>query len=353
MRRLAPILVFVAVTSPPVTALADGNTQLTLTVGVEADSNALRQQGVDQRQDQASRFFLHLETGEMFGRGQQVVLSTMSGGKVYRTHPDEDALLNQATVRTTLFPLISEDMRWLFLYAKGSAKDRTERVDHQGYLRASTLGGAGLALGPVVVSAGAGASVFVFKPDEDLSSVGPSLEASASLEPLDDLRLSVALVRVSKAFRSARWVRRTGTGIVRDLQEVRRDTAEVWVGSLTYEALFVATVASTYTKQDSNSYGQAYRRMGGTLTLSVPTPIALVISGQLRVQKTKYHDEQFIDETLAIDEDNRNSTVLALDWEVTESLGAELRYSLYLQEAGTSEADYQRQLLFLGVSLAM
>ncbi len=334
-------------------AQEDAPLRLGLKVGVESDSNARREEGAATEDDLLTRFFLILDADHSQGPGQELSARLRSGGKLYRNTQRETALLNQADLRYTLRPLLAWDAPWLFLYASGNVKDRTEQERFRDYLQLGVSAGAGASLGPVVLSAGGSLRRFIFKPDPDQSSDGPGAEASLRWSITDTWIAQLAWSYQVRAFDALRFVQQDSGEVVRDEEGrvFRGDETWGWSAGLTWRGPLIAQLSGSLLDNRSNSYGQGIRRIGGALNLTLPLPADLVLSGRASLQRTLYDDAIFVDETYLNDEDNRNTWVVSLEWPLTPLLSVEAKYSAFTQEFGLASADYFRQLLFLGVGI--
>jgi hypothetical protein len=324
-----------------------------LEAGMEADSNPEREEGAQTAGGLLGRYFLRVDGLGVSGRSQQLSAAFRSGGKLYESHGSEDTVINALQARWTVLPLTEWEARWLFVYLSGSAKDRTEKGHRRDYFRAQGGAGLGVNLGPVTLRTGAATGRFLYKPDARLSNVGPSVDAGASWRIDDAWSLDLGATRTFRDYRTVRFVETTRLGgeVLEDPDgRVRRDRAVFLSAGLSYRGPVIVDTVGTWYANESNSYGQSLVRLGGTLTLTSPLFAGIYGSVRLGLQRTEYADPIFLDETLAVDDDNRNTLVLELTRGLVDSVGIVLRYALYSQEFGTRETDYARQLLFVGLS---
>lgn len=326
--------------------------QAELKLGVEVDSNASREEGQVVQSDALTRYFLKLVSRQSAGSGQSLSLKFRSGGKLYQEIDTEDAWLNQGDVRYMIQPLSTWDQRWLFLYANGSLKDRTERGRRRDYLLTSGSGGVGLSLGPVSLTLGSGASLFVFKPNRELSNRGPLTEASAQWRLSDAWLLRAGLGLRRRDYDTARFIGREPGQVARDLETARSDQTRSLVAGVSYRGPVIVSLDLTWLDVASNSFGQSLARVGGVVSLTTPLPWSFFFHGRFSLQRTLYDDEVLIqDASLLVDEDNRNALSLELERSLYGALGVSARYALYTQEFGAREADYSRRLLFVGLDV--
>ncbi len=324
-----------------------------LEAGMEADSNPERAEGTDTAGGLLGRYFLRIDGVGVSGRSQQLSAGFRSGGKFYESHGSEDTLINALQARWTVLPLTEWDARWLFVYASASAKDRTEKGHRRDYFRAQAGAGLGVELGALTLHTGAAQGRFLYKPDGRLSNSGPSFDAGASWRIAEEWTLDLGATRALRDYRTVRFVETTRSGgeVLADGDgTLRRDRAIFLSGGLSYRGPVIVDAVGTWYANDSNSYGQSLVRLGGALTLTSPLFAGLYGSVRLGLQRTQYADPIFLDETLAVDDDNRNTLVLELARNLVDSVGVVLRYSLYAQEFGTRDTDYARQLFFVGLS---
>ena len=357
MRRLwatCGALLWICLTFFPSALSAQDNLSLDLKVGLEGDNNAGRSEGPQADPDLLTRYFLKLEAAHAVSRGQRLSLKFRSGGKFYREEVDENTLINQVDINHVISPLEAFDQRWLFLFVRGSFKDRLERGGSRDYQRGGGAAGLGLGFGDLTLRAAVGASIFLFKPDPALSSRGPSSELGASLALGQDWVARAGFSVREKSYQTMRLVSRDETGqVVRDENVLREDLAQIVSAGLTWRGPVVSSLDLSWVSIASNSHGQSIERLGAAVTLTAPLPWSVFLSGRLSLQRTNYADELFVstDKTLAIDEDNRNTFVLELERPLSELLSVVARYSVFAQEFGVEEADYNRQLIFLGMGV--
>ncbi len=330
----------------------DGELHLDLKLGMESDTNALREEGQDKQADLLGRYFLKVESNATVGSEGRLWLKFRSGGKFYESYRDENALLNQANARYVFLPLQSIEARWLYVYVYGNIKDRTEKGSRRDYLRLASAAGLGVNLGPVSLSGGAGLHTFGYKPDPRLSFDGTLLEATLSGRITDAWVLQASYNRTLRGYESVLFVQRDNGAVVIDDQErLRADTSQVVSGGVSYRGSWILSAELLWLSTRSNSHGQSLDRYGAALTGTFPLFWDILCSTRLSLQRTLYDDEIFLDETLAVDEDNRNVLVVELERPVSDTLSLVARYSLYAQEFGSSDTDYSRQLFFLGMGL--
>jgi hypothetical protein len=333
----------------PSSVLAEGP-DIALEIGMEADSNPERVEGASPLSDLVGRYFLRVDDLGVAGRSQDLSVRYRSGGKLYQSFEEENALINQMDGRWRLYPFATSGVRWGWAEVRGSVKDRTERGHRRDYQRGRASGGIGLALGPVRLSALGGAGRFVYKPDRRLSNDGPIVEGRLVWRLSDTWVTQVSLSRVWRDYRTARLVPIEEASTL-DQDAIRSDRALVGSAGVSYRGPVIVDVVGTWYENESNSYGQSLERLGASLTVTSPIWGGVIGSARVGLQRTSYSDVIFLDETLAVDEDNRNSVVLELERGLFGGVGMVLRYSLYAQEFGTRDTDYARQLLFLGLSV--
>lgn len=319
---------------------------------MEADSNPERVEGTSTPSDLLARYFLRVDGFGVSGKGQSLSARYRSGGKVYQSHPDENAWLNALEARWTVLPGASVNERWFHIYTQVSAKDRTEKGHQRDYFRARAGGGLGLELGPVTLRGGGASTWFLYKPDGQLSNTGPTVNGSISWRIAESWSLDLGGQRAWREYRSVRRVESTRGGQIFPDPDgaLRRDVATYLSGGVSYRGPLIVDLQGTWYENDANSYGQSLVRAGGNLTLTSPLFAGFIGSVRLGLQRTAYADPIPLDPTLEVDDDNRNSLVVELTRNLYEDVGLTARYSLYAQEFGTAETDFSRQLFFLGLS---
>ena len=329
-----------------------GDFQLDLKLGLENDTNAAREEGVVTRGDVLTRYFLKASSAHTTGPGQRLSLKFRSGGKLYQTEEAENALINQGDLRYTFMPLLALEQRWLFAYAAGSVKDRTEQGHRRDYLRANGVGGLGLSLGPVTLTVGAGVSAFAFKPSPPLSTFGPYSAFGAPVRLSDEWYLRAGFSARRRLYDSARLVGRDLDETVLDTDTRRRELSQSAVFGVGWRGPVVASLDVSWLDNTSNSTGQSFQRLGVTLTATASLPWSLFVSGRFGLQRSFYDDGRLInDASLLIDEDNRNNFTLEVERPIYGPFNVALRYALYAQALGSREADYSRHLFFSGLGI--
>lgn len=326
--------------------------RLNLKLGLESDSNPSREEGPNPRGDVLTRYFLKASYAAAVQPGQRASARLLSGGKLFERVDREDALLNQVDLSYTALPLWSLEQRWLSLWARAGFKDRTERGSQRDYLRMASAAGLGGRWSWLNLSAGVGYGLFHYKPDGRLSSQGLTLEAQASASWSDDWLLALSWSQAQRGFAAPRFVQRASGDVVAQEERPRQDEVTAASASVTWRGPVILGLSATLLENQSNSYGQALRRYGGTLLLTAPLPWEIFVSARLGLLRTFFADRIFIiDDTLSINEENRNTLVIEVERPLWGALGLSASYSLYTQEFGASDADYLRQLLFAGVGV--
>lgn len=332
-------------------AWSQDNTLVDFSLGLESDSNARRVEGTEVAGDTLTRYFLQVQHREAVGSGQTVGFSLRSGGKLYDSTKEEDALLHQASMTYGLLPLLAWGHRWLFVQARANVKDRTERGNQRDYLRLSSSGSLGVSWEGVSLVGGTGYSVFHYKPNPKSSNHGLLLDLALRWNLNDTWVFHGSVSRSVRDFESDRRQSEPGGSVVLVEGDLRRDTSLVYTGGASYQGFWVVGASLSYLRNRSDSYGQAFQRYGATLTASVPLPWSFFAHLRASLFRIHFEDEVYLDESLALDEENRNTFIVELERPLYGRLYGTARYSMFLQESGVSEADYQRRLFFLGLGV--
>lgn len=312
-------------------------------LGVEYDDNPLRQESYSDVGDGLSRYLVGMDIlTDLVGRGQ-VSVSLRQGGEYFFRFEEARTMLSEGRgVASMRLPGA------LRLELRGDVRDRYEETSVRDYVR----GGASLRLwrgsGPVQLGVDGGMRFFAFKPTATSSNTGPRVQAMATVELGERLRVDVGGGWVWRNYRSEAWVLEEGR-IVRDSEgALRADRFDTLAVGGRYQGGFAASLGYRYARNQSNSYGQELQRHGVVASATVPLWWEMYWSGRVEVQRTRYEDPVLLDEIFYLDEENRNSFGTALARRVGSKLELEVRYSVFLQEFGL-DGSYQRQVL--GVSL--
>ncbi|TXC68567.1 hypothetical protein FRC91_18485 [Bradymonadales bacterium TMQ1] len=312
--------------------------------GSEYDSNPSREEGAGSAGDGLTRYYGELELESDVGERGQVRGQVQHGGKVFWGAREADAFLSAAQVAGA---------RWfesgLAVSASGDVKDRSERVSVRDYVRAGASGQVMWSGGPLRMWGGGGWRYFGFKPQPEVSSQGPMVQAGAAFRLRSDMWARAAWSRSWRGFEGEPLRLRGNQTLDWEEGARRADVFDVVQAGVSYRRWLVAELGYAYQRNQSNSYGQGLRRHQVEASLTLPGPWEIFVSGRVEVQRTRYEDPVLIDETFVIDDENRNAFVVAVARQVAENWEVELRYDLYAQEFGVGEA-YGRQVLGLSVA---
>lgn len=324
--------------------------RLLLKLGGEMDTNARRVTGDSTRMDGVIRLFLKgrlAATHEVLGG---LELKLLLGAKAFARTGDQDAIATALNLRY-FRNLARGDAGALNVYAYGDLRDRSESTSTRDYLRGGVSAGLLWSLAPISLSVGGGYHTFIYKPDLGSNHGGGRLESALRFtEGAWGASLSYAMLE--RDFGVARFVR-IGELVALDPGVLREDLLHVlrlggtWRGESTL-------ISAAYGVQinSSNSYGPGLVRHSGDVAWTQSVWSSLVFHLQGSIQWTFFDDPVRLDETLQIDDENRNQLQLSVSYAFTESLGAELRYALYTQAFG-DDASFLRQLVFLGMSVSV
>jgi hypothetical protein len=319
--------------------------RLVFKAGIEHDSNTRRQIGSETLPDQALRLFAKLS--------QQVTLGTLAlldtrllfGAKAHRDIPDEDAFVSSAQIALKS-PLWTTDSAALALLCSADFADRSERSSQRDYTRASAIAGLGAQWWRLSASIMGGGHAFIYKPQLEANHAGWMLHSSVALALLDELELGVSYALIDRAFDSMRFVD-VESIITTDEHTKRRDSLHAVRASLSYKHGFIASAAYSLQLNQSNSVGPGLVRHGVDLLWTQEVFWTIMLSAKLRLLRTHYDDPVRIDQTLAIDDADRNELGITLSIPLFSTLQLELGYAFFGEALG-SQADFSRHLAYLG-----
>jgi hypothetical protein len=312
--------------------------------GIEIDTNPSRLSGASPASETDVVERLYLELGLSSAQpAMGIGASARIGLKRFHETREEDALVADLSVGAT---------RRLWdgggLALSLSARHRGERGHIRDYVRL----GASLALvwepGPLRLRAGPEVGWFLYRPDPELSSTGPGAGFELGWQIVEAFRVQLGY-RFQLRYYDQRQVA-SEAGTLRLVESAAREDVG-HTGGLTFalETSFLARLELFVQRNDSNSFGKSLTRFGGRLATTFSLPGEVFLHGTASVQRTSFDDEVLIDPTFGVDDENRNAFEVSLSRDVWRWLGAEVRYSLYLQEFGGDDAAYERHLIYAGL----
>ena len=333
----------------------EGSGPSALKVGVELDSNPSQQVAPAGGWGAAGalRAFIKLQEQRRVGEGGGVEGKLLLGAKHYWDLGEEDALLVSWTqgLRWALW-------RWpnvglLEVSGRVDLGDRSERRSRRDYFRVGVVAGLRWVAEGWWLWGGGGYRFFHFKPDAASDHDGGVAEFGLGVRLWEEASALVNYTLLDRRFAVPR-MQAEGELVVLDHGVLRRDRLHAWRAAVSYHSGWSATLAYTLQLNRTNGFGSGLVRHTGELRLGVPLPWDLLMAGSLRVQRTWYDDPVRIDETLQIDDENRNELVLSLQIPLWTSVALELRYGLYTEGMG-DEAHFLRHLIYggLGVDFAL
>lgn len=363
--RIAAAIVCLAVAfAAASSARADDATRLVLKAGGEYDTNARRLVGAEPVADELVRLFLKADVERALGDFGRGGVKLLLGGKLYQDVDEENTLLSSITASWSRILAVGAGIDgeglWLGVWLRGDFADRSEQVSTRDYLRAGGVAGLHAGWGPVSLSAGGGYRAFVYKPDLASNHHGASAEVGLGVDIWEGLRGRASYVFIARDFDVERLLGAGDGVIVLDVGgELRRDALHATRLELGWRGAFLLAASYGLQINTSNSFGPGLVRHIGEASWTQPLWWGLRLAVTGRLQRTLYDDPVRIDETLQIDDEDRNQLVVGLNIPVPpletglgleRIFGLELRYSLYTEALGRSEADFVRHLVYVGLS---
>lgn len=313
--------------------------------GLEYDDNPQRLDGYEGGGDSLTRYVFGGDARSPVGEDGQVSVSLRHGGKFFRRQTAANAAVTQVGGSGTW-----RQSRWFYLQGLVDLKDRSERGRDRDYTRGGAALRVGSSLGPTRLWADGGWRFFTFKPTPSSSNRGPQLRLGARWLIRGDLVGQLSWTRRWRSYdRIALTVRDDRFVPLGDDVE-RRDLYQVWAASLQYRDRINARLRYQLAINDSNSYGQGFRRHALEARLTVPLPWEVFVSARAELQRARYESPIDIDDSLRLDEDHRNAFVAAASRNIVGPWEAELRYSIFAHEFG-ADGDYRRQTIALLIGI--
>lgn len=310
--------------------------------GLEVDTNARRLNGASTEPELLERFFLELGLGS--SEDDHVIRGSLRvGAKHFHETGDEDAVVTDLSA--SLQRRLVGDFGALLQL---SARDRTEHGHLRDYARIGAQVGLYVRPGSFDLRAGPLVGYFLYKPDSELSSGYLGAFVNAAWAISDVFTWSLSYTYQSRNY-SQRRIEESSAGLVYNQDEAREDNSHTVGTSLRVQTAFLVRLDAYWQRNLSNSFGKPFSRIVARLSATVSLPWELYLNAQASIQRTTFDEGVLIDPTFTVDDENRNSFELGVSRSLLDWLGAEVRYSLYLQEFGGDEVDYERHLLYGGL----
>ncbi|MBN1944251.1 MAG: hypothetical protein JW797_01190 [Bradymonadales bacterium] len=310
--------------------------------GLEVDTNPQRLVGVTSDSDLVERFFLQADLDHQ-QPGQMQHGSIRLGGKRFYRTGDEDTLI--ADLSGTIWYRLFEGVA---ISSRLTVRDRTERGHIRDYARLGANLGLTFSFAGFHVRAGPAAGYFLYKPNPDLCSRSVGGFAETGYHPSASWSVGVSYSFTDRLYRQ-RQVFSSATGLRYDQDNARQDADHVVGASVAYNGPFMVNLDLYWQRNLSNSYGKRFSRFIGRLTGAFPLPWEFIANLQGSLQQTGFDEGVLVDPTFTVEDENRNSLVVAISRPITSWLRAEIRYSWYTQEFGGDESTYQRHLIYGGL----
>ena len=350
MRRVIHFMLYgilLVATSTPACPVAAQEHVWSLKAGQEVDSNPLRVVEAGSDTDTATRMlgswsFRH-RLGLM-GVGQWGVTV---GGRALVATSSESAVVSQFR-HSEVFRV---HPRWTVGWGI-DAKDRTERQGFRDYRRGGLALDVVRAIGVLDLSVQGSWQAFQFKPDASLSWHGPQGMVAFDVYATDWLTVQ-GRQSVGGRFVGEEALPSFDEGAVRDSNRFRQDLlVSSGVRISIASSLASLDVGGNLIWNDSNSAGRSYRRqvVDAQLTLNPVGNLFARFAGQL--QRTRFPDTALVDDSFALDDENRNQLSVSLENPVGhESVTVELRSTWWSDAFSGDETDrYMRWVGYAGVA---
>lgn len=341
---IAGVVAVVCMGTPPAVA-DDTSWSAHGQVGVEFDDNPPRLEDYDGGGDASTRYLVGGDVSSRIDSAMRASMSLRHGGKFFRRESDNNALLTRAAASATWRPLSG-------VYARPTAnvKDRTEADNRLDYTRGGAAVQLGGHVGDVTPWAEAGGRFFAFKPRPPASHRGLQMRTGVRWRIRDDLSADLSGARSRRTYGTVAW-ELDGDRFVRSPDGTHRlDIYHMGRLAIQYRSGFDARLRIQHARNGSNSYGQSMRRWGAEAAVTAPLFWQMVASARGEFQWTRYEDPVHIDDTVRIDEENRNTFAAAVNRPLVDPWEIELRYDLFFQEFGAGR-DYLRQIIAVSVGV--
>jgi hypothetical protein len=335
-----------AVYAPPGLAVAQEHTW-SLKAGQEVDTNPLRVVGDGSPTDTATRLLGTWSLRHRIGASGVGVWSANVGGRLLLETRAETAVVSQLrhSERFRIHP------QWSAGWAV-DGKDRTEQDGFRDYRRGGLSMDVNRAIGLIDLSLQSSWQAFQFKPNPSLSWHGPQGAIGLDVYATDWLTVQ-GRQSVGVRFVGEDALEETDEGAVA-LQGVSRE--DVLVSSslrvnLAWSVMLL-DLGGNLVWNRSNTFGREYRRqvVDAQLTLNPAGNLFARVAGQL--QRTTFPDTAFVDDSFALDDENRNQLSVSLENPIGhESVTVELRSTWWADAFTGDETDrYMRWVGYLGVA---
>ena len=318
-----------------------------LKLGLEHDSNARRVIGSESNTDKLLRLFANLGWDWRAEIGK-VELKALLGAKRFQEIDDEDNIL-LSTRLSWLSPGLTSPIGSWRVSLSGDFGDRSERVSQRDYLRGGGALGLLWSYDWLSLSVQGGYRGFIYKPDLSSNHEGPTLATSVSAKLWEGLSASIGYRWFRRDFSSVRFVSQNSLIALDPEGGERRDHLHALSLGFYVRRAWLLDLSYSLQANLSNSVGPGLLSHTGTLRWTQPLWWDWLFHLSLRLQRTDYDDPIRIDETLAIDDENRNQLQAGLSVPLWEALALEGKYTLFV-EGLTDNKDFTRHLVYLGLS---
>ncbi|TVR05116.1 MAG: hypothetical protein EA398_00265 [Deltaproteobacteria bacterium] len=332
--------------------MAEAQLEGTLRAGVEADDNPGRSTAAPEGFSAGARVFGELHLAERPTRNLDLGVTARAGGRWNAGATDATGGAAEASGRARLWLTRSVDWR-----VRGSWRERAERSGDRDYRLLVAATGPGAWIGEHHATLEGGVERFVFHPQPDASSTGGMARGALRLRLAESLVLPVEGSVRSRATREEALGGPTVPGeepggLSEDASDRRRDLMLGVGAGLEWEATrALLEVRWRYAHNDSTAFARSWRRHVVDASVTVLPVGELLVRGAVVVQRTRWPDRRLDDETIFLEDENRNQFSLTLEHPVAGPVFGEVRVTHHRQAFGADEVDdYRRTVLYGGLA---
>ena len=233
---------------------------------------------------------------------------------------------------------------------------------HLDFRTGGAHGMATLVLGDVDLSLGLGGRTFRWKPDDEFSFDGASVNAALGLhlrsgddEDPREWDLAASGRAELRGYRGPALSSASDAGSTDEAR--RRDLDLFGTVSLTWVGKLLAGIAYSIDWDDSSSFGESYLRHLLTLKLAADLGWKLVATFKAQLAFTNYAQPSAITTgaliLVTIEDESRDALVVDLERPLGGGAALSARYSVYRNGVSNATLDYLRQVVFVGVSFRL
>lgn len=319
---------------------AEGAWQLKL--GGEYDSNAARTTGDGVEGAFGTRLFGQVHGLVDVGASSRLRGSVAIAGRVVAGDVGEDSVTMQVAAGSahSMAP-------WMQLSSSVDYRERVESPSRQDYRSVGGSVRTTAMLGDFDLHVGGGAELFEYKPLPTLSYAAPQMSLGVAWYPHDAWTWTARYSRAWRAFDEGADDGQPADGTI---AQRRNDIVDLVASELRWSSGVVRLTAEWEMRiNDSSVVERGYRRQSGTFGFAWVTWDDLLLTAQARVQRTQFDAAVYLDVSTNVDDEDRNSLTVALEYPVIDRLSVEARLVRLAQSLGPALEDYRRWVTYLGV----